>query len=326
MNLIAQITTVHVIIVNWNAGPLLAECLRSFAEVSGDEVILSRVTIVDNCSSDESLRALDSVSLNLPLEIIRNDSNRGFAAACNQGARGSDADFLLFLNPDTRLCAGSLETPARFLADTNNSGVGIVGIQLIDQNEHVARSCARRPTVRSLIGQSLGLDRSGLSIFPAHFLLEWDHGDTRVVDQVMGAFFFMRRSLFAKLEGFDERFFVYFEDLDLAVRARDLGWTSVFLATAHAFHRGSGTTDQVKDLRLFYYWRSRILYAFKHFNVIGAAAIAFVTLSLEPVVRTLMLLAANRPKEIGKVLRAMRLLWCNLAKMMQGEARIPIRQ
>jgi hypothetical protein len=326
MNSIAKIATVHVIIVNWNAGSLLAECIRSFAEVAGDEVILSRVTIVDNCSSDDSLRSLDSIASNLPLEIIHNGSNRGFAVACNQGARGSDADFLLFLNPDTRFCPGALETPARFLSDKNNSGVGIVGVQLIDQNGNVSRRCARRPTVWSLICQSLGLDRVGISTFPEHFLSEWDHGDTRVVDQVMGAFFFMRRSLFVTTSGFDERFFVYFEDLDLAVRARDLGWTSVFLATARVFHRGSGTTEQVKDLRLFYYWRSRILYAFKHFNVIGAVVITFVTLSLEPVVRVLALLAANRPKEIGKVLRAMRLLWCNLIKMMQGETRIPIRQ
>ncbi len=107
-----------------------------------------------------------------------------------------------------------------------------------------------------LSGQSLGLDRSGYSIFPTHFLSEWDHCDTRAVDQVMGAFFFLRRSMFVKIGGFDERFFVYFEDLDLAVRARELGWTSVYIATARVFHHGFGTTEQVKDLRLFYYWRS----------------------------------------------------------------------
>jgi len=323
MNSISQVPTVHVVIVNWNAGSLLAECLRSFAAVSGDAVALSRITIVDNCSTDDSLHALEELAVKLPLEIIRNSTNRGFAAACNQGARSSDANFLLFLNPDTRLSSGSLETPALFLADAKNSRVGIVGIQLIDQNGDVARSCARRPTIWSMIGQSLGLDHSGYSIFPTHFLSEWDHCDTRTVDQVIGAFFFLRSSMFAKLGGFDERFFVFFEDLDLAVRARELGWTSVYIATARAFHHGSGTTEQVKDLRLFYNWRSRILYAFKHFNVMGAAAIAFVTLSIEPIIRTLALLANKRSGEIRNVLRATRLLWSNLPKIMRGDARLP---
>jgi GT2 family glycosyltransferase len=323
MNSKSQVPTVHVVIVNWNAGSLLAECLQSFEAVSGDAVALSRITIVDNCSTDDSLHALEGLAVKFPLEIIRNSSNRGFAAACNQGARGSDADFLLFLNPDTRLCPGSLETPMLFLADAKNSRVGIVGIQLIDLHGNVARSCARRPTVYSMIGQSFGLDHSGYSIFPKHFMSEWDHRDTRTVDQVMGAFFFLRRSMFTKIGGFDERFFVYFEDLDLAVRAREQGWTSVYIATASAFHHGSGTTEQVKDVRLFYSWRSRILYAFKHFNVMGAAAIAFVILSAEPIVRALALLANNRPREISNVLRATRLLWSHLPKIIRGDTRSP---
>jgi N-acetylglucosaminyl-diphospho-decaprenol L-rhamnosyltransferase len=323
MNSKSQVPTVHVVIVNWNAGSLLAECLQSFEAVSGDAVALSRITIVDNCSTDDSLHALEEIAIKFPLEIIRNSSNRGFAAACNQGARGSDANFLLFLNPDTRLCSGSLETPMLFLADAKNSRVGIVGIQLIDLHGNVARSCARRPTVCSMIGHSFGLDHFGYSIFPKHFLSEWDHRDTRTVDQVMGAFFFLRRSMFTKIGGYDERFFVYFEDLDLAVRAGEQGWTSVYIATAHAFHRGSGTTEQVKDVRLFYSWRSRILYAFKHFNRVGAAAIALVTLSVEPIVRALALLANNRPREISNVLRATRLLWSNLPKIMRGDTRSP---
>jgi N-acetylglucosaminyl-diphospho-decaprenol L-rhamnosyltransferase len=79
----------------------------------------------------------------------------------------------------------------------------------------------------------------------------------------------------------------------------------------------------VKDVRLFYYWRSRILYALKHFNVMGAAAIAFLILSAEPIIRVLALLANKRPGEISKVLRAARLLWSDLPKIMHGETRSP---
>ena len=96
----------HVVIVNWNSGAQLRECLTSFAAAAGDDVTLSRITMVDNASVDGSADGLENMGL--PLTVIRNTENHGFAAACNQGAAGSDADFLLFLNPDTRLLAGSL--------------------------------------------------------------------------------------------------------------------------------------------------------------------------------------------------------------------------
>ena len=98
--------------------------------------------------------------------------------------------------------------------------LGIVGIQLIDSNGHVARNTARAPSAQAMIGHSLGLDRLMPSVFPTHFVSEWAHDETRNVDQVMGAFFFVRRGVFEALGGFDEQFFVYYEDLDFSVRAR----------------------------------------------------------------------------------------------------------
>jgi GT2 family glycosyltransferase len=107
-----------------------------------------------------------------------------------------------------------------------------------------------------------------------------------MVDQVMGAFFLVRRSLFEDLKGFDERFFVYYEEVDFARRASTLGWSSFYLAQAQAFHSGGGTSRQVKAKRLFYFLRSGILYAFKHFSPIAASLVLFVTLLLEPLSRT----------------------------------------
>lgn len=318
MGSVAYLPTIHVVIVNWNAGYLLANCIRSFESVSADAVNLSRITIVDNCSTDDSIQHLEELASSLPLEIIRNSTNIGFAAACNQGACSSDADFLLFLNPDTRLTSGSLEKPARYLTDPMNGRVGIVGIQLVDKEGNIARTCARRPSIWLMICQSFGLDHFGLSMFPTHFLTEWDHRDTRAVDQVMGAFFFVRKALFLELNGFDERFFVYYEEVDFAVRAYQTGSASVYLSTARAFHHGSGTTDQVKDLRLFYSWRSRILYAYKHFGFLGASAVTFVTVALEPVVRAVMLITKMRAHEIKTLCNATRLLWCDLPNIIRG--------
>lgn len=307
--------SIHVVIVNWNSGAQLRECLASFAAVAGDNVTLSRVTVVDNASTDGSADGLENTGP--PLTILRNADNRGFAAACNQGAAGADADFLLFLNPDTRLMPGSLERPAQYLRAPGNEAAGILGIQLIDAAGHVARNTSRMPTVWSMIGNSLGLDRVLPSIFPPLFVTEWAHDETREVDQVMGAFFFVRRSVFVTLGGFDERFFVYFEDLDFARRAREHGWRSVYLATAQAFHRGQGTTDAATDRRTFYFCRSRLMFALKHFRQPAAIAVIGATLLLEPIARLAAGLAGRRGATAA-TLRAFASLWTDLPGILRA--------
>jgi GT2 family glycosyltransferase len=84
------------------------------------------------------------------------------------------------------------------------------------------------------------------------------------VDQLIGAFFVVRRSLFESLGGFDERFFVYYEEVDFSWRARQAGYSSVYLPGVHALHHGEASSGQVKGRRLFYLLRSRALYARKH--------------------------------------------------------------
>lgn len=303
--------SVHVVIVNWNSGAQLRECLQSFVSAGDDDITLARVTVVDNASADGSAEGLEAISL--PLVMIQNADNRGFAAACNQGAAGSDGDFLLFLNPDTRLLAGSLGQPTRYLRSPEHEAVGIVGIQLIDSEGYVARNTARAPSPRSMIGNSLGMDRLMPSVFPPHFVTEWTHDETRVVDQVMGAFFFVRRSVFEALGGFDERFFVYYEDLDFAVRARARGWRSAYVATAQAFHRGQGTTEGAAERRTFYFCRSKLLFALKFFNSLGAFAVIGVTLVLEPIARIV-----ASPGSALATLRAFGMLWKDLPNILRA--------
>jgi N-acetylglucosaminyl-diphospho-decaprenol L-rhamnosyltransferase len=311
--------SVHVVIVNWNSGRQLAECLESFSGIEPDRVAVTRITVVDNASVDGSCDALPAP---LPVVVIRNAENRGFAAACNQGAAGSTADFLLFLNPDTRLLPGALERPAQFLQLGANRAVGIVGIRLVDADGHVARTSARMPTPWSMVGNSLGLDRLMPSVFPPHFLAEWVHDDTRAVDQVMGAFMLVRRTLFEVLRGFDERFFVYFEDLDFAQRARARGFGSIYLATAQAFHRGQGTTASAIDKRTYQFCRSRILFALKYFSPPAAFLVIVVTLVVEPVARVLAALLSRRSGTVADVARAFTMLWADLPAILKA-ARSP---
>lgn len=293
----------RIIIVNWNAGRLLHDCLLSIisSEFSGFEI--EKIVVVDNASSDNSILFL--TDFDLPVEIIQNTDNRGFAAACNQGASGFDGEYLLFLNPDTRLYSNSLHASISFMQKPKNHSVGICGIQLIDEKGSVSRSCARFPTALTFFMHATGLNKlPWLSRFSLN-MEDWDHTCTQQVDHVIGAYFLIRRPLFEKLNGFDESFFVYLEDLDLSKRLAGLNYRSFYLAQAQAFHFGGGSSRQVKARRLFFSLRSRLIYAFKHFSAFEAYSVLAMTLLVEPCSRlALCLLRRNRFQGMKETLSA----------------------
>jgi N-acetylglucosaminyl-diphospho-decaprenol L-rhamnosyltransferase len=269
-----------IVIVNWNAGNKLFECLDSIQQSKIDESFcLAKCIVVDNASTDDSLGKIKGIEL--PLELIVNSENKGFGFASNQGARRGKSEYILFLNPDVRVFADSLAKSLSFLESAHGQKFGILSIQMRDQNNAIHRNTARFPTPASLFYQMLGMDRVWPGKFPPHFMTDWTHLDSRVVDQVPGSFFLMRRSLFDELDGFDERFFMYFEDLDFAYRASKAGWPSYYLSTVKAFHHGGGTTDQVRARRLFYVLCSRIAYVAKHFGYYHALWIMIVSLAIE---------------------------------------------
>ena len=296
-----------IVVVNWNAGPQLRGCVDSIAEARTERFTLERVVVVDNASRDGSAEALTGAAV--PLSLIRNTVNRGFAAACNQGAAGSRSDYLLFLNPDTRLFYDSLDVPVAFLEDPAHARFGICGVQLVDASGRIHRSCARHPTPRHMANRLLGLDRVAPRLFPSHAMAEWDHTQDREVDHVMGAFLLVRRPLFEELGGFDTRFFVYLEDLDLTLRARGLGQRTMFLARVRAYHRSGGTSEQAKAERLYYSLHSRVLYGRKHFGRGAAHALDAGTLLVEPVIRLAAAALRGRWREAGETLRGFGLLW-----------------
>lgn len=304
--------TLDIILVNWNAGHQLRTCLDSVAAARREGFDLGRVVVVDNASSDGSADGLDD--LPLPLTVIRCPKNRGFAAGCNRGAAGSRADYLLLLNPDTRLLPDSLAVPLAYME--HNPQAGIAGVQLVNEDGSVKVSCACFPTPRRLYGQMIGLQYLLPGIFPDHFLPAAEHHHTHEVDQVMGAFFLVRRDLYEALGGMDERFFMYFEELDFSLRARQAGGRTVFLAEARAYHRGGGATEQVKARRLFYMLRSRIQYAQKHFSRAAVLGIILVTLLVEPFSRTGYALLKRRPAQVLETIKAYALLWVHLPALL----------
>lgn len=300
-------SSLAILIVNWNSGPQLAECLASLPGALDDSFRLERVIVVDNASTDGS--APYPVSDRLPLQLIANRVNRGFAAACNQAAARCTADYLLFLNPDTRLSKTSLRAPIAFMEEPANADVGTLGVQLADADGVVSRTCARALTPGMIIRRILGLDRLLAARFPSHVMTDWEHGQTRDVDHVTGAFFLVRRELFRALGGFDERFFVYLEDLDFSVRSNHAGWRTCYLASTTVFHKSGGSSEQIKAERLYYSLRSRIFYASKHFTSCTATAVLLATVGLEFVTRLVRAAARRSIPEAQDTCRAYALLW-----------------
>jgi N-acetylglucosaminyl-diphospho-decaprenol L-rhamnosyltransferase len=306
-----------VAIVNWNSGDLVRECIAALAESSIAAGL--RVTVVDNASADGSADGLERPGL--AVEVLRNSRNRGFGAACNQAARQGDAPFLLFLNPDTRVQPRTLEAALAVLAAPEHASTGILGVRLVDDAGRTQRTCARAPTPAGLLLRSAGLDRVMPGLVRPHFMTEWDHEDTRPVDQVMGAFLLIRRPLFERIGGFDERFFVYYEDVDLCDRARGAGARVLHFAGAAAWHRGGGTTDQVRDRRLFYLLRSEALYAGKRFGRAAALAVLAAAFAVNVPVRAAHALLRRRPHDAGQALGGGRLLLRDLPGLLLKLAR-----
>ncbi len=303
--------SVDIVIVNWNSGCHLRECVAALDNSTGADRL--NLIVVDNASTDRS--AIDLVVDRTQLRLLANADNRGFARACNQGAREGTAPYLLFLNPDVRVEASTVETAVASLHDPGHSDVGILGVQLVDNEGRIQRCCARAPTVATLLLHRLFLDRLCPGLVPPHFLTGWDHCGTANVDQVMGAFLLIRRAIFEQLGGFDERFFLYYEDVDLCRAARQAGWRVLYYAGARAIHAGGGSTNSVKAWRLYHLAISRTEYTGKWHGRVAALALIVLTICLELPIRWLHATVARSPQEAKSVLSAMALVCKDLGNL-----------
>ncbi len=198
--------TLDIVIVNYNAGDALFSCAASIAGAKDTSFGLRSVVVVDNGSTDGSLYRLGG--LDLPLTVLKNGRNEGFGAACNRGAACGRADYVLFLNPDTRLFPDSLRAPLGVFSAPGYEETGICSVRLVDEGGAVRRTCARFPRPVHFILRAFHVGRLFPGPRPTHFMLEWDHGQTRCVDHMMGAWLMPRR-VFEEVGGFDTRFFLY---------------------------------------------------------------------------------------------------------------------
>jgi N-acetylglucosaminyl-diphospho-decaprenol L-rhamnosyltransferase len=314
-----------IVIVNWNSGDQLATCMRSLLSMSRPDHLELEVIIVDNGSVDGSTTFLEGPPVDKGVHLLCCEANLGFARACNVGfedaaRRKGVPDFVLFLNPDTVL---GNRTLVRLFEhrDLRDRRFGIFGVRMVD-DDGIATSCSNFPTVSNFLLKLTGFDAllPGVGLLH-HHLRNFDHRTDRTVDQVLGAFFLVRGGLFNRLAGFDPQFFVYFEEVDFALRASKAGILSRYLAEPTIYHKGQGTTDQVRPFRQYLSVSSRLRYFRKHHGRAGFWAILLASYVVEMPLRMAQSVARRRWREALQLIPAYARALKDLALRRKTEGR-----
>ena len=249
---------VSAIVVAYRCAAFLPSCLDALDAAAGG-LSLERI-VVDNGSDDG---AGTIVTTRGGIRLLVNDRNRGFAAAANQGTRAARAPFFLFLNPDARLAPATL--PLLVTALEERKHAGLASPRLLFPDGRPQPSAWLEPTLATLAFEALLLrNLSPRSRFD--HLTPPEEGGPIEVPVIAGTCLLARRSSFDQLGGFDESFFLYYEDFDLCLRARGVGWLSLLVPAATAVHErgGSAFQDRADFWRRFH--EGRDLLICKHFR------------------------------------------------------------
>lgn len=233
--------TVGVVIVSYNTEARLAACLDSIRAHGGPRV--AQVVVVDNGSADRTVTMVGERFGEVDLDAV--GANLGFAAACNRGARRLDTDLVLFLNPDTVIRPATID--ALVEAHLAHPDAGQIGGRTFDDEGRLdPSSCWGAPSVWSMIcfATTLSALFSGSRWFDPESLGGWDRDTERDVGVVTGCLLLMPRAVFDEVGGFDERYFLYGEDIDLSRRVAEAGHRVMITPDAVITHSvGASTSD-----------------------------------------------------------------------------------
>jgi N-acetylglucosaminyl-diphospho-decaprenol L-rhamnosyltransferase len=257
--------SISVVIVHYETPDLLEECLRSLGQAGGPA---PDILVVDNSSR---LKARPVTERFPGVRLLENADNVGFARAANQGLRNTDRDWVLILNPDTRVLPGTLEELEHF--GEAHPDAGIVAPRLLNPDGTLQYSCRRFYTLRTLLYRRTFLARwmRNSRTSRAHLMLDYDHREPRPVDWVLGGAMLVRRRAVEDVGGADERFFLYFEDVDWCFRMGKRGWRVWYVpgAAMEHHHRRESARDfrglrrhLMSSLRFYEKW-SLLLYVAK---------------------------------------------------------------
>jgi N-acetylglucosaminyl-diphospho-decaprenol L-rhamnosyltransferase len=233
----SQSHEVAAVVVNYNAGGALIECVASLQREGVQDIV-----VVDNGSTDDSLERL--AEKGPAVRVLRTDRNLGYGGGVNFGVQQTEEELLLVCNPDLVLQAGALGAMAERLA--LDQSLGLVGPALVTPTGDLHPSGRAFPAVRrSTLQAALGLllPRNGYS--RRYREANRARAATGIVDWVTGACFLVRRDAFDAVGGFDDRYFMYVEEVDLCWRLARAGWRTAYEPSARVLHLAGVSTAAV---------------------------------------------------------------------------------
>ncbi|MDO8425174.1 MAG: glycosyltransferase family 2 protein [bacterium] len=263
-----------IVIVSWNVRERLRTCLESIAAHAGN--LTHEVVVVDNASSDGSAEMVRDAFPRV--RCIGNDTNRGFAAACNQGiAAAHDAAFVLLLNPDMRVLPGALPDMVAFMQEERNARVGVAGCRLLDEHGAVLPHVRRFPELADQLALLMKVPHVFPRVLDRYLVRDFDYAREARVDSLRGSFFCIRRRVIDDIGLLDDHFFLWFEEVDFCKRAHDAGWEIAYtprVSCVDAVGRSFAQVRRSAKQRIF--TQSMVRYFGKHHAPWKRAVLAFV--------------------------------------------------
>ncbi len=254
---------ISVLIVNYNVRDYLIHCIQSVLQSNYNAPL--DIVVVDNHSFDDSVEVIRQ---QFPeVKVIANDTNLGFGKAVNQAAEAASGDYYLILNPDTVVQENSISTMVSY-AETHPK-VGVVGPKILNADGTLQLACKRSfPTLGVALPKILGLS----SLFPnsrwagRYNLTYLDENTTHSVDAVSGSCMLIRRDVFENVGGFDQRFFMFGEDLDLCYRIKSLGYEVHYYPETQIVHYQGESVKSAPFDSLNAFYTAMIQFSDKHFS------------------------------------------------------------
>jgi N-acetylglucosaminyl-diphospho-decaprenol L-rhamnosyltransferase len=252
------VTAIDVVVVAYNSRAHLRECVEPLAGVTG-----VRVIVADNASPDGGLETI----ADLPVTTLQLDRNGGFSYGCNHGWRVGESPFVLFLNPDARMDEASVRSLAAVLEAEPR--VAMVGPRMLNAAGDLILTRRRFPRPATTFARALFVNR--LLPRTSELIPDTDGLYERPgrCDWISGACMLVRRSVLERLGGFDEGFFLYCEDKDLAHRIHDAGYDVAYEPSALCIHAEGGSEPRPRLYGVLTV--SRVRYARKHGGPLAAA-------------------------------------------------------
>lgn len=254
---------ISIIIVNYKVREKLLNCIKS---ISGSKIQINfEIIIVDNEGDRDLEKELKN---NTKVKYINTFKNLGFGAGNNLGAKNAKGEYLFFLNPDTLIVDDVIKKLYEFIK--SNKKVGIVSPLLVNTNLEPFSTQSRKELTPINAIYSLSFLRKFFpkkNIYNDDFFRRWDKESAIEADTVPGAALMISKKLFDKINGFDEQFFLYFEENDLSKRIRNLGLKLYINPNAKVSHEVGQSTKQIKQ-RDDIFAKSRFLYFRKHYGIL----------------------------------------------------------